>query len=118
MKEVPYKILYQWSWTTKLDRKKPGRNQENWCRTQGSLLFIENRGRFRIDLEKKLRARHVGPDSGQEPTINEIGTSLTDNASNNVPKKLGDLYNNKKIIVDDVETVMMVTGNLMGDYKT
>lgn len=78
---------------------------------------MENRGRFHIDLEKKLRARHVGPDNGQEPTINEIGTSLTDITSNNVPEKLNGLYNNKKITVDDVETVMMVTGNLTGDYK-
>jgi len=52
---------------------------------------MESRGRFSIGLEKKLRARHIGPDSGQESTINEIGTSVTDSTSNNVPEKLNDL---------------------------
>lgn len=78
---------------------------------------MENRGRFHIELENKLRARHVGPDNSQEPTVNEIGTSLTDNTSKNVPEKLNDLYNNKRNTVDDVETVMMVLGNITGDYK-
>jgi len=53
---------------------------------------MESRGWFSIDLEKKLRARHIGPDNGQESTINEIGTSVTESTSNNVPEKLNDLY--------------------------